>query len=134
MGCTLAGTLTNMIKDIRRAFNPDYLFIEPSELVLTQELLTALAMGKRDVSYEIGPVFALIDAPQFDFLWHERKQTLINYISGCSKVAVTRVDRVNQQKLKRIMAALETEIQLDDVLPVSIPGKKGIEKLMAEIS
>jgi len=134
VGCTLAGTLTNMIKDIRRTFNPDYLFIEPSELVLTKELLTALAMGKRDVSYEIGPVFALIDAPEFDFLWRERRQTLINYIAGCNKVGVTRVDLVDEHKLKLIMAALETEIQIDDVLPVSIPGSKGIEKLMAVIS
>lgn len=131
MGCTLAGSLTNMIKDIRRTVNPDYLFIEPFELVVTAEILTALAMGQRDVDYEVGPVFALIDAPEFDYLWRERKQTLLNHISGCHRVAVTRVDLVDKGKLKAIREALRNEMQADDVLLVSIPDDEGIEKVMA---
>ena len=131
MGCTLAGSLTNMIKDIRRTVNPDYLFIEPFELVVTAEILTALAMGQRDVDYEVGPVIALIDAPEFDFLWQERKQTLLNYISGCHGVAITRVDLVDKQKLKMIREALKNETQRDDVLLVSVPDNEGIDKVMA---
>ena len=134
MGCTLAGTLTNMIKDIRRTFNPDYLFIEPSELVLTNEILTALAMGQRDVAYELGPVFALIDAPEFDYLWQERKQTLINYMSGCHGVAITRVDLVDPQKLEHIRETLSNEVQVDNAFIVSIPDDQGIEKVMAVFS
>ena len=131
MGCTLAGSLTNMIKDIKRTVDPDYLFIEPFELVVTAEILTALAMGQRDVDYEVGPVFALIDAPEFDFLWRERKQTLLNYISGCHGVAITRVDLVDKQKLKTIRETLENETQRDYIFMVSVPDNKGIEKVMA---
>ena len=134
MGCTLAGSLTNMIKDIKRTVNPDYLFIEPFELVVTKEILTALAMGQRDVVYEVGPVFALIDAPEFDYLWLERKQTLINYISGCHRVAITRVDLVEQEKLEDIRETLRNEVQVDNALLVSIPENQGIEKVMADFS
>lgn len=134
MGCTLAGSLTNMIKDIKRTVNPDYLFIEPFELVVTKEILTALAMGKRDVAYKVGPVFALIDAPEFDYLWQERKQTLINYISGCHTVAITRVDLVDPQKLEHIRVTLKNELQVDNALLVSIPDNQGIEKVMADFS
>ena len=134
MGCTLAGSLTNMIKNIKRTVNPDYLFIEPFELVVTAEILTALAMGQRDVDYEVGQVFALVDAPEFDFLWRERKQTLLNYISGCHRIAITRVDMVDKQKLKSIRETLKDETGREDVLPVSIPDNKGIEKVMAEMS
>jgi G3E family GTPase len=134
VGCTLAGSLTNMIKDIKRTVNPVYLFIEPFELVVTKEILTALAMGKRDVVYEVGPVFALIDAPEFDYLWQERKQTLINYISGCHRVAVTRVDLVDPQKLEHIRETLSNEMQVDKAFIVSIPDDQGIEKVMAVFS
>lgn len=134
MGCTLAGSLTNMIKDIRRTVNPDYLFIEPFELVITAEILTALAMGQRDVDYEVGPVFALIDAPEFDFSWRERKQTLLNHISGCHRVAITRVDLVDKQKQKLIRAALRNEAYRDDVLLVSTSDNEGIEKVIAEFA
>jgi G3E family GTPase len=134
VGCTLAGSLTNMIKDIKRTVDPDYLFIEPFELVVTKEILTALAMGQRDVVYEVGPVFALMDAPEFDYLWQERKQTLINYISGCHRVAITRVDLVDQQKLEQIRETLRNEAQADNALAVSIPDDQGIEKVIADFS
>jgi G3E family GTPase len=123
-----------MIKDIKRTINPDYLFIEPFELVVTKEILTALAMGQRDVAYEVGPVFALIDAPEFDYLWQERKQTLINYISGCHGVAITRVDLVDPQKQEHIRETLKNEAQVDKALIVSIPDNQGIEKVMADFS
>jgi G3E family GTPase len=134
VGCTLAGSLTNMIKNIKRTVNPDYLFIEPFELVVTKEILTALAMGQRDVNYDIGPVFALVDAPEFDFLWQERKQTIINHVVGSSKVAITRADLVDKQKLKLIREAVENEMQINDIFPVSIPESEGIEKLMTGLS
>ncbi len=130
----MAGSLTNMIKDIKRTVNPDYLFIEPFELVVTKEILTALAMGQRDVNYEIGPVIALIDAPEFDFLWRERKQTLINHVSGCSRVAITRVDLVDTQQLDLIREALRNETQTNNFLLVSIPESEGIAKLMVALS
>lgn len=134
MGCTLAGSLTNMIKDIKRTLNPDYLFIEPFELVVTKEILTALAMGQRDVDYEVGPVFALIDAPEFDYLWQERKQTLMNYISGCHRVAITRVDLVKPRKLEHIRETLRNEAQVNNACSVSIPDNQGIEKVVADFS
>ena len=65
MGCSLATSLVARIKEIKRTVNPDYLFIEPSEMVLTQEMLDATRMGLRDVSYEIGPFITLIDGPDF---------------------------------------------------------------------
>ena len=135
MGCTLAGSLTNMIKDFKRTLNPNYLFIEPFELVVTKEILAALAMGQRDVEYKVGPVFALIDAPEFDYLWRERKQTLINYISGSQRVAITRIDLVDHQRLECIREALINQMQqLDNVLQMSIPDNQGIEEVMAEFS
>jgi len=134
VGCTLAGSLTNMIKGIKRTVDPDYLFIEPFELVVTTEILTALAMGQRDVEYEVGPVFALIDAPEFDFLWRERKQTLLNHITRSHRIAITRVDMVDKEKLKSIRETLKDESGREDVLLVSIPDNKGIEKVMAGMS
>jgi len=130
----LAGSLTTIIKNIKRTVNPDYLFIEPFELVVTKEILTALAMGQRDIKYEVGPVFALIDASEFDFLWRERKQTIINHVIGSTKVAITRTDLVDEQKLKLIREAVANETQIDDIFAVSIPESEGIEKLMAALS
>jgi len=130
----LAGSLTTIIKNIKRTVNPDYLFIEPFELVVTKEILTALAMGQRDIKYQVGPVFALIDAFEFDFLWQERKQTIINHATDSTKVAITRTDLVDKQKLKLIREAVANETQIDDIFAVSIPESEGIEKLMAALS
>ena len=134
MGCTLAGSLTNMIKDIKRRFNPDYLFIEPFEFVITLEILPVLAMGKRDVDYEIGPVFALIDAPGFGFSWKERRQTLRNYIIGCDTVAITRVDLVDRKQLQIIRNTVKNDVGKDNILFVSIPDQSGIDEVIARLA
>ncbi len=130
----MAGSLTIMIKDIRRRVNPDYLFVEPFELVVTAEMLTALRMGTRDVDYEIGPVFALVDAPEFGFLWQERRQTVMNHINKSLRTAITRADRVDKQKLQHIREVLRKEAHVDHVLSVSIPDGKGVDEVIADIS
>jgi len=123
-----------MIKDIKRRFNPDYLFIEPFEFVITLEILPVLAMGKRDVDYEIGPVFALIDAPGFGFLWKERRQTLRNYMIGCDTVAITRVDLVDRKQLQIIRNTLKNDVGKDNILLVSIPDQSGIDEVIARLA
>ncbi len=133
MGCTLAGSLTNMIKDIKRKVDPNYLFVEPFELVVTKEILTALAMGQRDIGYEVGPVFSLIDAFGFDFAWVERRQTLLNHIELSHRIFITRVDRVDIERVEMIRKTLKNETGREDALPVSVFKKEGIEKVMDEI-
>jgi G3E family GTPase len=134
VGCTLAGSLTIMIKDILRTVNPDYLFVEPFELVVTAEILTALRMGTRDVDYEIGPVFALVDGPDFDFSWRERRQTIMNHINRSKRVFITRADLVEEKRLEEIRDILKAEAKLEDALFISVPDNRGIEAVMAEIS
>jgi len=41
---------------------------------------------------------------------------------------------VDKQKLKLIREALENEMQINDIFPVSIPESEGIEKLMTGLS
>ena len=67
MGCSLATSLVDLIKKIKRRHDPEFLFIEPSEMVVTQELQNVTAMGHRDVRYQIGPLITLVDAPRFPF-------------------------------------------------------------------
>lgn len=134
MGCTLAGSLTTIIKDIKRKFNPDYLFIEPFEFVITLEILPVLSMGKRDVDYEIGPVFALIDAPGFEYSWKERRQTLRNYMVGCDTIAITRVDLVDRKRLQIIRNTVKNDVGKDNILCVSIPDQRGIDEVIARLA
>ena len=72
MGCSLAASLVDLKKKLKRDIDPDLLFIEPSEMVVTQELLDVTAMGLRDIHYDIGPFITLVDGPQFGFMWNER--------------------------------------------------------------
>ena len=55
-------------KKLKKKYDPDVLFIEPSEAVVTQELRDVSAMGLRDIKYDIGPFITLVDGPDFDFL------------------------------------------------------------------
>ena len=73
MGCSLATSLVSEIKKFRRDIDPDFLFIEPSEIVVTREMRIVSSMGLRDVKYATGPFITLVDGPAFEVSWEERR-------------------------------------------------------------
>jgi G3E family GTPase len=95
------------IKKIRREHDPDLLFIEPSEMVVTQELRTVAAMAGRDIRVELGPLITLVDGPRFPQLWQERRQLLLGQIDDADIVAVSRGDRIGPADVTRIQSELD---------------------------
>ena len=106
MGCSLASSLVDLKKQIKRNLNPDLLFIEPSEMVVTHELRNVAAMGLRDIHYEIGPFITLVDGPDFEFLWSERQALLLGQVKDADLVAVSRVDLLRDDELGHINSLL----------------------------
>lgn len=94
------------IKRIKREFSPDWLIIEPSEMVVTRELRDVAAMGLRDVRYDVGPLVALVDGPDFDFIWSERQRLVKGQMEGADVVAVSRTDRLEESVYRAIIEAL----------------------------
>lgn len=132
MGCSLAARLVALKKELRRKYNPDFLFIEPSEMVVTRELKQVLFMGRRDISYEIGPLITLINGPAFDSQWQERAFLMIGQIQDADLVALARSDLLDGHGIH------EREQQLMDytrsVLPISVPGNVGIHTVLAAVT
>lgn len=106
MGCSLASSLVGLKKEIKRHIDPDYLFVEPSEMVVTQELHNVAAQGLRDIRYEIGPFITLVDGPLFDFNWQQRRALIIGQISGADLIALSREDLVRGGEKERIFKIL----------------------------
>jgi G3E family GTPase len=131
VGCSLAASLVARIKEIKRTVDPDYLFIEPSEMVLTQEMLDATRMGMRDVSYEIGPFITLIDGPAFAQVWEERQPLLLGQIHKADLVAVSRADLLPPENFRKIIASLNG--YREHVFPLSIRTGLGLEEVIHKI-
>lgn len=102
MGCALASRLVAMIKQIKREYEPDLLFIEPSEMVVTSEMRQVIAMGMRDITFDAGPLITLIDGPNFYSLWDQRRQLIIGQITDADVIAVSRTDRINHGDVEAI--------------------------------
>lgn len=107
MGCSLASSLVDLKKELKRSHDPDFLFIEPSEMVVTQELRDVTAMGLRDIRYDIGPFITLVDGPLFEFLWSERRALLLGQVKDADLVAVSRADSIDAGELNKVRQALE---------------------------
>ena len=131
MGCSLATSLVARIKEIKKTVNPDYLFIEPSEMVLTQEMLDATRMGLRDVSYEIGPFITLIDGPAFTQVWEERRPLLLGQIHKADLVAISRADLLPPERLKETIESLNG--YREHVFPLSTKLGFGLEEVIQRI-
>lgn len=95
-----------MKKKIKRSFDPDYLFLEPSEMIVTKELQDVLKMGLRDIRYEIGPFITLIDGPTFSFQWQERPKLIQGQLQNADIVVLSRIDRIDSIGVEYICSML----------------------------
>jgi G3E family GTPase len=120
------------IKEIKRTVNPDYLFIEPSEMVLTQEMLDATRMGLRDVSYDVGPFITLIDGPAFAQIWEERQPLLRGQIHRADLVAISRADLVPPELYPKIAEAVDG--LPNSIIRLSVEKGQGLEEVMQKLA
>ena len=94
-------------KKLKRSANPDFLFLEPSEMVVTKELRSVLSMGLRDIRYAVGPFITLVDAPSFPFNFEERKSLILGQIRDADLIAVSRADRIDKRQINEICGGLQ---------------------------
>ena len=97
--------------------DPDILFLEPSEMIVTRELRDVLSMGLRDIHYSIGPFITLVDSTSFEFNWEERKKLIQGQTQDTDQIALSRVDLIDEKQVRHICGALQ--IQQSNILNLS---------------
>ncbi len=132
MGCSLAASLVAAKKSLKRQVDPDFLFIEPSEMVVTAELKQVAAMGRRDIFYDIGPFITLVNGPDFDCLWQERSFLMTGQIQGADLVAISRSDLMNDTEVVRVRQRLVE--YASEVIRVSVIGHVGLDRILAMVA
>ena len=120
--------MATRIKGIQREIDPDLLFIEPSEMVVTKELRNVSAMGLRDVTYEVGPFITLVDGPTFNFSWQERRALLLGQIADADLVVLSRSDLIDSGRLEEIGKTLNEHLK--SVIGLSTPLGLGVKEVV----
>ena len=131
MGCSLATSLVSEVKKIRRTLNPDFLFIEPSELVVSEEMRAATRMALRDISYSSGPLITLVDGPGFQDLWRDRQPLLLGQLTGADLVALSKSDLLSPGRMEAIMDTLKGYCR--GILRLSVHSGSGLGELVKAI-
>jgi G3E family GTPase len=132
VGCSLASSLVDLKKELKRNHDPDFLFIEPSEMIVTQELRDVTAMGLRDIRYDIGPFITLVDGPLFEFLWSERRSLLLGQVKDADLVAVSRADSIDVGELSKVRQALSG--YCSNVIALSVRSGDGLAEVVKRVS
>jgi G3E family GTPase len=132
VGCSLASSLVDLKKELKRNHDPDFLFIEPSEMIVTQELRDVTAMGLRDIRYDIGPFITLVDGPLFEFLWSERRSLLLGQVKDADLVAVSRADSIDVGELNKVRQALSG--YCSNVIALSVRSGDGLAEVVKRVS
>ena len=127
----MATSLVEVIKRFKRIHDPKLLFIEPSEMVVTQELRNVAAMGRRDAYYQIGPLITLVDASRFDFMWAERQQLIQGQINGADIVALSHTDGLEDSPPEKISKVLQPYCNGIDLL--SVQDTVSTEKMIKNV-
>jgi G3E family GTPase len=132
VGCSLAAGLVASIKDFRRNMRPDFLFIEPSEMVVTSEMRSVTSMARRDMTYDIGPFITLVDGPAFPTLWQERRPLLLGQLTGADLVVVSKADLMDAGRMAEIINTLKAHCY--DIIQLSARSGSGIEEVVKTIA
>ena len=111
--------------------DPDILFLEPSEMVVTSELRSVLSMGLRDIEYTVGPLITLIDGPTFTFNFEERKRLLLGQIRETDRIAISRIDLIDEKKDNHICESLE--VRKNDLLLMDRNATDNLDLLSRQI-
>ena len=111
--------------------NPDYLFLEPSEMIVTTELRNVTKMGLRDIQYDIGPFITLIDGPSFSFNWEERPKLILGQMQDADRVALSRRDMIDSKQIEHIRKILD--VAGNNLLLLSKQNRSSINELAQQI-
>jgi G3E family GTPase len=131
LGCSLAASLVQLKKKLKRTINPDYLFLEPSEMIVTKELRNVTKMGLRDIQYDIGPFITLIDGPSFSFNWEERPKLLLGQMQDADRVALSRTDMIDSKQIEHIRKILD--VAGNNLLLLNKQNSSSINELAQQI-
>jgi G3E family GTPase len=131
VGCSLAARLVALQKELKRKHNPDFLFIEPSEMVVTQELRDVMAMGRRDITYEIGPLITLVNGPEFDSQWQNRSFLMIGQMKDADLVLLSRSDLMDACGIHALEQKLMDYVR--SLLPLSDPCNRGVKEVVMAV-
>ena len=131
LGCSLAASLVELKKKLKKSINPDFLFLEPSEMIVTKELHNVTKMGLRDIQYDIGPVITLIDGPSFSFNWEERPKLLLGQMQDVDRVALSRTDMIDSKQIEHIRKTLD--LAGNNLLLLSKHNNSSINELAQQI-
>jgi G3E family GTPase len=127
----LAARLVALKKELKRTHSPDFLFIEPSEMVVTRELRDVMAMGRRDISYEIGPFITLVNGPDFDSQWQDRSFLMTGQMKDADLVAIALSDLMDAHSIHGLKQRLTA--YAPSLLPLSVACNVGVSEIMNEI-
>jgi G3E family GTPase len=97
-------------------------------MVTAQELRAAASMGLRDVKYDAGPIIALVDGPDFEFMWEGRGKLIRSQIQDAELVAISRTDLLNGSDVDRISSVLNE--YAGNITSLSIKDGSGIDAVM----
>ena len=100
-------------------------------MVVTRELKNVMAMGRRDISYEIGPLITLVNGPEFDSQWQDRSFLMIGQMKDADLVAITRSDLMDAHSIHELEQKLTT--YANSLLPLSVPCDMGVNDVMAAV-
>ena len=128
----MAASLVACVKEFKRQSSPDFLFIEPSEMVPTLEMRDLTLLGRRNMAYDLGPFITLVEGSAFQTLWQERQPLLLAQMAGADLVAVSKSDLIDAGRMAEIVDILQAHTH--GILQLSTRSGLGLKEVVKAIA
>jgi G3E family GTPase len=130
--CTLQAGLVDTLLDVREAYAPDWVLIEPTGLAAPGDILGLVADNVPD----LGTVRALtvVDAARWPMLLEVVEPLVVSQLVSADVVAVNKADEVDDESLAAVSASVRELAGDAPVLAVSATRGTGMDALRRAIA
>ncbi len=125
--CTLSGTLSAALTNIKNDIDPDIIIIEPTGLALPNKVRDIVHNTCLDEDADI--IIGIADVQRFNDLIKKKEEFFTRQMTGSNFILINKCDLATKDQLDSATAWLAERFPEKTILPVSVKDGTNLEKV-----
>ncbi len=125
--CTLSGSLTNALTNIKNDIDPDIIIIEPTGLALPNKVKDIVHKSCIDEDADI--IIGIADIQRFNDLIKKKEEFFTRQMTGSDFILINKSDLATPEQINDATSWLKERFPAKDIVPVSVKDGTNLDRV-----
>ncbi|MFA6870067.1 MAG: GTP-binding protein [Methanomethylophilus sp.] len=125
--CTLSGSLTNALINIKNDIDPDVIIIEPTGLALPNKVKDIVHKSCIDEDADI--IIGIADIQRFNDLIKKKEEFFTRQMTGSDFILINKSDLATPEQINGATSWLKERFPAKDIVPVSVKDGTNLDRV-----